>query len=311
MSKVLVTGASGYIGSAVARRLVKAGHTVVATVREATPALASVLPDCDFRSLDVLSGPYEALPKDIETVVHTATSNDIVSRDFEKGMELSVSGTRRMLQWIRQTGVKRLLFFSTFQVYGTELLGPISEATPPAPLNDYGLNHLCGEELCAMHARVSGLEVALVRPANVCGCPQAPTVKRETLVPMCFAREALTSGRITLRSSGLQRRDFVTVRQVADSCLWLCEQPFPTNPWVVNIASGTTWSMIELARWTADACERLFGRKIEIAVESAQPATSNEFRASSLVPASAANPTTRAEITTEIEKTLAVFITQS
>lgn len=311
MIKVLVTGASGYIGSAAARQLAQAGHQVVATARELNPTLARILSQCELRTLDVLNGPYDDLPKDIDVVIHAATSNDILSRDFEKGMELSVFGTRRLLQWARASGVKRLLFFSTFQVYGTELRGTITESTPPAPLNDYGLNHLGGEELCSMHARTSSLQVVLVRPANVCGCPQAPTVRRETLVPMCFVREALTTGRITLRSSGLQKRDFVTVRQVADACLWLSEQPMAANHGVANIASGTTWTVLELARWTADVFRRLHGIEIPVIVESSEPTTSNEFRASSCIPTSAAPPTTRDEIIAEIEMTLELFKVQS
>jgi UDP-glucose 4-epimerase len=307
VSRILVTGAGGYIGSAVARLLSGCGHSVLATARSTDRGLGKILSKCELRTLDVLAGPYENLPRDVEVVVHTATSNDILSRDFGKGMELSVNGTQRLLQWSRSIGVRRFIFFSTFQVYGTELRGAIDESTCPAPLNDYGLNHLCGEELCAMHARVHGLEVALVRPANVCGCPQSPTVNRETLVPMCFVREALTSGRITLRSSGLQARDFVTVRQVADATRWLCEAPLPASPRVVNVASGTTWTVLDLARWTADACQRRIGREIPIIVESSQPASSNEFHATSCVPASAAPATTRDEIIAEIEKTLELF----
>jgi nucleoside-diphosphate-sugar epimerase len=311
VSRVLVTGATGYIGSAVARRLAQSGHPVTATARQPDAALAKILPQCELLPLDVLKGSFDSLPKGVEVVVHTATANDIISRDFAAGLELSVTGTQRLLKWCRSAGVRRFLFFSTFQVYGTELQGTIDESTPPAPLNDYGLNHLLGEELCAMHARTSGFEVALVRPANVCGCPQSHTVRRETLVPMCFVREVLASGRITLRSSGLQKRDFVTVRQVADACRWLCDTPFPAKRRVVNVASGTTWTVLDLAQWTADAICRMRKTEVPIVVESSEPAASNEFRASSCVPASDAPRTTRDEIITEIEKTLEFFEARS
>jgi UDP-glucose 4-epimerase len=311
VSRILVTGASGYIGSAIAKRLVRAGHHVVATARNPDAALAKVLPGCELLPLDVLKGPCDSLPGGIEIVVHTATANDILSRDFAAGLELSVTGTQQLLKWCRASGVRRFLFFSTFQVYGTELLGRIDESTAPAPLNDYGLNHLLGEELSAMHSRTSGIEVALVRPANVCGCPQSHTVRRETLVPMCFIREALTAGRITLRSSGLQKRDFVTVRQVADASRWLCETSFPDRCRVANVASGTTWTVLDLAHWTADAFRRVSNVDIPIVVESSQPGTSNEFHASSCVPAEEAPRTTRDEIVTEIEKTLEFFRARS
>jgi UDP-glucose 4-epimerase len=142
-------------------------------------------------------------------------------------------------------------FFSTLQVYGTELHGRITEATPPRCESPYGLNHLLGEEVCRHYAHKYGLSVTLIRPSNVYGAPDSPTVQRSTLVPMCFVKSVLAEGRVILQSSGLQRRNFISTDEVADVCLHLAENT-PSGVNIVNAASHWTTSIREIAELVAE-----------------------------------------------------------
>ncbi len=267
--RVLITGASGFLGSRIARRFAAAGHTVLATSRRVTPQLEQEL-GLPVQPLDLLAAAPLVLPADLDLVVHTATANDIVSRDAVAGLQLGVVGTQRLLDAAVQASVPRLLFFSTLQVYGTELEGEIDEQTPVNCQTAYGLNHWLGEQLCALAVQRHGLAICAVRPANVYGVPDSALTDRGTLVPQCFVQEALEHNRIELRSSGLQPRNFVSTDAVAERCLSLAEQQPPGMSRAL-VCSGYTPTIRRVAELVRERCEHLLGRRPALEIGSDQP----------------------------------------
>lgn len=280
MKKVLVTGTSGYIGSRVVRHLKDNGCDVVATSRVVPHSLAVEL-GVEVYALDVLQAPIELpVAKGADCLVHCATANDILSRDFRAGVDLSVSGTWRMLEFAKANGIPHVIFFSTFQVYGTELNGMVNEDTPVNCESVYGLNHWFGEESCRLFCALHGLSISVVRPSNVYGAPTVSTVNRGTLVPMCFVQEALDTGGITLRSSGRQRRNFVSTKEVAVASAHLVENP-PSGFQIFNICSELHASMKEIAILTGELYEELFKSRLALKTLSNLPEQGNQFQAES------------------------------
>lgn len=299
---VLVTGSSGYLGSETVLRLAAAGIPVVPSARRPTPELAACLGK-ELTALDVM-GDLPSL-HGIECVVHCATPNDIDSREEDGGLPLAVLGTRRLMEHASRAGVRRFVFLSTLQVYGTELNGRIDEDTAPFCETTYGLNHLLGEEVCRFHARLSGMDVVALRPANVYGVPAVTMVNRWTLVPMCFVREAARTGRIVLRSSGRQRRNFVSTGEVADLIVELCRN-FPSGFHIVNAGSNWTCSVGEIAAMVAQRWRLLTGRELAVESLSDQPATGNEFTVESAWAALRPAPeASRAEMVATIDALIA------
>jgi len=307
MARILITGAGGYIGSYLAKWLHERGHTVSATARTITPLLEEALDGCEIRALDVLDIPV-GFDGEWDCAIHAATANDVLSRDFRAGVELSTFGTRNVLDLARRSSIPHVVFFSTLQVYGTELSGTITEESSPIPNGDYALNHVFGEMVCRLEALRSGIRTTLLRPANIYGCPVSRSVERWTLVPMCFVREALATGRITLRSSGLQRRDFVSLRQVAAACEQVVEAP-GVGCAVKNIAGGGTHSILEAAQWTVTAFKKAGLAAPEIQVLDDSPNVGNNFDARSSITPDPLGGGVGYEMISEITKLIEYFQT--
>jgi len=276
MTRILLTGCSGYIGSRIAIRIKQAGLELIATARNSNPALEQEL-SVSIMSIDVLKPISIERDNDrIDTIIHCATANDILSRNFEASVNLTIYGTRNVLEFALKHGIKRVIFFSTLQVYGTELNGEISEDTPVCCQTGYSLNHYYGEELCRMYTRKGDLDIVLLRPSNVFGVPDVSTVNRDSLVPMCFVKEILRTGKLTLNSSGRQQRNFISTNEVADMCLYLINN-FPNGCNVVNLGSNWLCSIREVAEITEKIYLAKYQKNLHLNILSDEPKTSNYF----------------------------------
>jgi len=271
--KVLVTGASGFIGSACILRLKQAGIPMVATTRSPSPKLEMEL-GIPVSRLNVM----EELPvfDGVHTVIHAATPNDIRSKEADGAIPLAVMGTHNLIDHAAKSGVKRFIFLSTIQVYGTELFGEVDETTPQRCETLYGLNHYLGEEVCRHYALSKGMDVVILRPSNVYGVPLVSTVDRWTLVPMCFVKEAQEEGSITLRSSGKQMRNFVSLDEVTDVILRVL-QDFPKGYTIINAGSHWHCSILEVAQMVAEKSKEKEHREIAIRIMSKVPEIANKF----------------------------------
>ena len=278
---VLVTGASGFLGSAIVQHLLRSGVPVLATAPRRTAVLAKEL-GLPVHELDVMGdlSASDVLFDEADTLVHCATPNDIQSSAEDGGFTLGVTGTYRLIEYAVRHGLRRVIYFSTLQVYGTDLEGLVSEATPVRCKSAYGLNHYLGEEVCKLAAQQHNIDAVSLRPSNVYGVPSVSTVERSTLVPMCFVKEALASGAVELRSSGLQRRNFVSTDEVAEIIGELIAD-FPKGYNVVNAVSGWHVSIVEIARLLQTVWHETQGQELVLRILSDKPAVGNAFAVTS------------------------------
>jgi len=295
---VLVTGGGGFVGSRMVAHLAGAGLAVGVLGRSAGDAL----PDgVRFHPADITE-PLAAPAERYDAVVHLAGANDVDSRSPRTALLATTLGARHALDLAAAMQCRRFVYFSTFQVYGASA-GAVSEATPPAPQNDYGITHLFAEEYAAMYGRRTGMGVACVRPTNIFGCPPSPGHDRWSLVPNCFCRDAIQEGAIVLKSSGRQYRDFVSLDAVAGFTRALLAADVP--PAVVNLASGQCLTILEVARLVRDAHARLFGAPCGLEIQSDQPAAAAPLEVSLDVCGPYLPPEdVRAVMVREVEKTL-------
>jgi UDP-glucose 4-epimerase len=249
--KILLTGVTGYVGSELLLALHAHGHETWCVTRSGQLAAgAPAIPAPRIITHD-LRQPLPLNATDFDLVLHAAGANDMDSRDPARALDLTTLTARHCADFAVRQRSPRLLYLSTFQVYGTDQ-GEVDESTPCKPTNDYALTHLFAEQWIARYGRTHGLRHLLARPANIAGVPRSGTMKRWSLAPGCFCREASTDRHIRVRSSGLQRRDFLPLAEVASRIALLAGSFDEHADGPVNICAGSSLSIADLARLAAE-----------------------------------------------------------
>ena len=203
MTRVLVTGAMGFVGRALCAALSEAGHTVVASTRGAaepwmTGLEVSPIPDIgpDTEWSSALAG--------IDAVAHLAARVHVMKERHDQPLaayrRVNVEGTRRLAEAAAASGVGRVVYLSTAKVNG-ETSGSASfrESDTPAPGDDYALSKWEGEQALAEVAAHTGLETVMLRPPLVYG----PGVKGNflRLLELCQHAPPLPLGAASNRRS--------------------------------------------------------------------------------------------------------------
>lgn len=278
--KILITGANGFIGSYLSAYFLQKGEEVIASSRQFNNSTKNLLAKATLIELDVLDKEgLNKLTVVADIIIHTATANDIISKDTLKGIELSALGTKNILDFALQNKIPKVMVFSTLQVYGTELNGAINENSPLHYQNDYGLNHLFGEMYAELYARQGKLKTVSVRPSNVYGRILTDAFNRWSLVPGCFCKDVVESGVITIKSSGLQMRNFVNLQNLsrAVDCIL---QHFPTSYECYNLASSQANTMVEAAQKVKTVYEKMFNKTVQLNITGTEPTATNHFEIS-------------------------------
>jgi UDP-glucose 4-epimerase len=183
--KVLVTGASGYIGSHAALELLNAGHEVsgfdnLSNSTEASIARVRELSGkpLRFEKLDLLDEPGLArlFKGGFDAVLHFAGLKAVGESGEKPALyhKNNVEGTKNLLAAMKSAGCRRLIFSSSATVYGDVKKNPVNEAHTRVALNPYGKNKLDIEDMCFELARSEkGWHIALLRYFNPCGAHES------------------------------------------------------------------------------------------------------------------------------------------
>ena len=258
--RVLVTGARGYLGGRVVR------HLRTATDFALRLASRVAIPG-DERAETVSVGELQddalldAACEGVTHIVHLAALNEIDSERYpERAVEVNVNGTVRLMRAAAKAGVRRTIFLSTAHVYGAPLAGVIDETRATRPTHPYAITHRAAEDFVFGAAAKSGMEAVVLRLSNAVGAPVDPAVQRWTLLVNDLCRQAVTEGRLTLRSAGLARRDFIAM---ADACRAIAH--FVTAPTAAlgdglfNLGGARAMRVADMADLIVDRCETVLG----------------------------------------------------
>lgn len=236
---VLVTGAAGFIGSHLVRRLHSLGARITALDRAPGEPLPGVCWVCqDVRSL---SGPdMDSIQVDVLFHLAAVLGVRYAAEHPVDTVSVNVAGTAQVLGLARRAGCSRFCLLSSSEVYGEPDSLPITEQTATQPRSVYGWSKVCAEELLKAHT-ASGLSGVVIRPFNVYGPGQ-----RDEFVVSLFLRQAREGRPLTVAGDGSQRRVFTYVDDLVTGMLLAVARQAGTYE-VYNIAGEGDISILELA----------------------------------------------------------------
>jgi UDP-glucose 4-epimerase len=250
MSKALVTGGAGFIGSNLARLLIDEGSDVIiydnfssGYRRNVEEIPAAQIIEGDIRDAERLAGAMRG----VDRVFHLAASVGN-TRSIEhpiEDSEINVIGTLRVLDAARATGVRKIVFSSSAGIFGELKHLPIREDHPVEPDSPYGASKLAAEKMCLAYAKLYDLEAVCLRYFNVYGVNQRYDAYGN-VIPI-FAYRMLRGEPVTIFGDGEQTRDLVNVRDVVRANFLASEARGFSGAF--NIASGeviTINSLVEL-----------------------------------------------------------------
>jgi GDP-6-deoxy-D-talose 4-dehydrogenase len=248
VSKVLLTGASGFIGRYLHRQLLVAGHEVVGL---ANRQLDAELVQCDLLDREHISRIVNEV--DPQIIIHSAALSSVTSGDTIDYYKANVVASDNLFRAVQRVdGRRRIVLISTAGVYGNQTETCLTEDLCPLPVSHYGLSKFVCERM--LHTMADGHDISILRPFNVIGHGQDESFIVPKLVRHFVARaDAIALGNIHTK------RDYISVDLCVKSISAILESPQSFGK-VVNICSGMGTSVSDLI----EILKRVTGHNIRI-----------------------------------------------
>ena len=272
-AKILITGGLGYLGGRIAGSL-KENHPETKIIL-GTRRKISEIPEwaehfqivklnvCDQTSID------EAISSDIHTIIHLAALNEHDSfNDINCAWETNALGTQHLLSAANQKRVQRFIYFSTFHVYGN-CKEPITEKSPTNSYHPYAATHRAAEDMVRFYQHYNNtMDTLTLRLSNGYGYPMDTTVTRWTLIFNDLCRQAVTSGKMVVKSSGKQHRDFISLHDVAAAIdHFLFKVPGKWEDGLFNLGGDCSLSIIDVANKINSVLKKKYGISAPIEIQ--------------------------------------------
>jgi UDP-glucose 4-epimerase len=252
MSKVLVTGGAGFIGSNLTEALLQRGHSVRVLDDFSTGKRENLIFDKAYPSLEIIEGDLRDLRscqkavQGMEYVFHQGALPSVQRsvEDPETSNAVNVGGTLNILLAARERGVKRVMYAASSSIYGDTPTLPKHEGMSPNPLSPYALQKYIGEQYCRLFYQLYGLETISLRYFNIFGPKQDPNSLYSAVIPKFI--DALLQGRPPIIfGDGEQSRDFTYIENVVQANL-LAMGADHLHGETINIACGKRISLNQL-----------------------------------------------------------------
>ncbi|MFH0907575.1 MAG: UDP-glucose 4-epimerase GalE [bacterium] len=270
---VLVTGGAGYVGSVVVEVLLREGCSVVVVDNLKEGHRSALSPNVPFVQADI--GNRDSIKKtirenDIEAVIHMA-GETLVTKSMTHPEDYFINNVSKgieLLEALRETGVKRIIFSSTAALFGNPQFTPITEEHPAQPINAYGRSKLMFEEMLEWYHTAHGLNYVCLRYFNAAGATElhGECHRIEThLIPLVLdvalgKREQVSMfGADYETRDGTCIRDYIHIDDLGRAHVAALRHMDTTGPQKLNMGNGSGYSVKEVI----EAARRVTGKPIK------------------------------------------------
>jgi UDP-glucose 4-epimerase len=247
--KFLITGAAGFLGSALANHLAREGHQVRGLDDLSTGDPQALSPDVHFTRGDVNDRPkLWTLLQEVDCVYHLAArvsvpESVLYPREYNAA---NVGGTVSLMEAMRDVGIRRVVLASSGAIYGEQEQQPLNEDRTVQPRSPYAVSKLAAEYYVRTIGGLWGIETVSLRIFNAYGPGQHLPASHPPVVPY-FLRQGVRNGTLVVNGDGNQTRDYVYVDDVV-AAMVAAATAGGINGLVLNVGSGTETSLRTLSR---------------------------------------------------------------
>ncbi|HIK07373.1 MAG TPA: GDP-mannose 4,6-dehydratase [Trichormus sp. M33_DOE_039] len=267
MTKVIVTGAAGFIGSHLAETLLGQGKQVIGidelndyydpTFKRKNIAHLQSSPNFTLIEYDIQSLDWSKLLQDVDVVYHQAAQAGVRAswgKGFRAYTERNINATQVILEAAKDAKqLTRFVFASTSSVYGDAETLPTHEGIPPQPVSPYGITKLAAERLCGLYHKNFGVPFVALRYFTVYGPRQRPDMAFHKFFKAVLEKEA-----IPIYGDGQQTRDFTFVKDAVAANLAAATVPQAVGE-IFNIGGGSRVVLAEIL----NTMEEIVGQPIK------------------------------------------------
>ena len=274
--KIVITGASGYIGSRLCLFLSEKGHHITAVCSSKIPQQKGWTEKVkqfivgDIRD-EVIIEKISNLKADV--IIHLVSLDH---HDSEKKpsfvSEINVQPTWNLLDACTAKGLKKFIYFSTIHVYGKNQNGFVSEKQAITPFNAYALTHALSEEICNYYNRKTETECINIRLSNSYGEPVFLDAKCWSLIINDLTRSAFENKKIILNGDGSPIRDFIHYSDICNAIDSLVKNNIK-NANTFHLSSSNSITMLDVAMKVKEVYFEVYGEEIPVFINKNERVT--------------------------------------
>lgn len=254
-SKILITGATGFLGRELDSYLSKKYHIIATSKRKRKNYIHLDYPQKKIN---------DKILKGVETIIHLASlDRDEVKKNYKKAKRINYDFTNDLIKSSIKNKVKNFIYISSISVYGSNLSINTSEKNKPKPIDGYSRLKLKCEELLKKKSR--NQKVLILRLSNIIGKPHYLTKGFQKLFIPNICLMALKKNKIILKTNGDQYRDFLELKIFLKIInFFLTKIDKIDNFSVFNISSSSSLKIIDVAKKVKSIFNNVLNKKVEI-----------------------------------------------
>lgn len=253
MSKVIVTGAAGFIGSNLSKKLLSQGYSVLGIddfedyyprwIKERNLVELKQNEGFELIEGDLIDIDLKSIIKDVDYIFHLAAQAGVrgsFGQFFNIYVKNNILATQRLLEACKDSHIKRFIFASSSSVYGNTPILPAKEDSILVPYSPYGVTKMASEHLVKVYNNNFGVPSVSLRYFTVYGPGQRPDMAFHR-----FIKAIMEKQHITIYGDGKQTRDFTFISDIVDANLLAMQAPSGS---VFNVGGGSRVGLFDVVR---------------------------------------------------------------